>query len=157
MFQLRMLEFFRDMDRYLWKLTGIPPPAPCIPTPPATAPPIIPTPEETPSIPTQTPSASSSPLDSEELVTLARGTSGGTPPVTNVPSALNGPWDTHKVLAPNDAPPLCPPPHLILLPGALTPLEVKDDMPVLPVFAPPVAPAPPILPLDPPGTRNLNL
>ncbi|KAF8549927.1 hypothetical protein OG21DRAFT_1525489 [Imleria badia] len=142
MFQLRMLEFFRDMDRYLQELARIPLPAPRIPTPPATAPPIIPTPEETPSTPTRTPSASSSPLDSEELVILARDTSGRTAPITNVPSALNRPRDTHKVLAPDDAPPLHPPPHLVPLPGALTPLEVEDNVPVPPVFAPPVAPAP---------------
>ncbi|KAF8551905.1 hypothetical protein OG21DRAFT_1486634 [Imleria badia] len=44
MFQLGMLEFFRDVDRYLRELAGNPPPA--------VPPPVIPTPEETPSTPT---------------------------------------------------------------------------------------------------------
>ncbi|KAF8547711.1 hypothetical protein OG21DRAFT_1489985 [Imleria badia] len=52
MFQLGMLEFFQDMDRYLQELARIPPPAPRVPTLPAIPPPIIPTPEEAPSTPT---------------------------------------------------------------------------------------------------------
>ncbi|KAF8546948.1 hypothetical protein OG21DRAFT_1490665 [Imleria badia] len=73
MFQLGMLEFFRDVDRYLRELAGAPPSASRVPTLPTVPPPIVPVPEETPSPPIRTPSAaSSSLLDSEELVILAR-------------------------------------------------------------------------------------